>query len=137
MRKLTTLSAVCFLLMFMFMGQIGSMAAAKGSGREIVVEIDYGNRQPSRMVEVTLEQGQTVLDLLQKVATVETHPVSQYVFVAAIDGVRGERGQMAWYYTVDDSSAEKLAAVNVLEPEVRQIKWTYRQDICSRTVDNK
>lgn len=135
MRRLTTLTVACILLVLMVMVQAGSKVAAEVTGREIAVEIDYGNRQPSRRVEATLEQGQTVLDLLQKVATVETHPVSQYVFVTAIDGVRGQRGQMAWYYTVDDSSAEKLAAVNVLDPDVRQIKWTYRQDICSRTVD--
>lgn len=105
------------------------------SNRKIVVEIDYGNVQPSRMVEIPLTTGKTVLEVLQTVATVETHPVNQYVFVAAIDGVEGKRGEMAWYYTVDGKSPDKLAYSKVLDGTEGVVKWTYKKDVCSWKVD--
>lgn len=104
--------------------------------KKIVVEIDYGGIQPLRTVEVPLVRGKTVLEVLQTVAAVETHPVGQYVFVTSIDGVSGKRGEMAWYYTVNDKSPGELAYSKVIDGTQR-LKWTYKKDVCSEKVDGK
>jgi hypothetical protein len=106
------------------------------SAKKIVVEIDYGGVQPLRTAEVPSMKGKTVLEVLQTVATVETHPVGQYVFVTSIDGVAGKRGEMAWYYTIDDKSPEELAYSKVLDG-TEHVKWTYKKDVCSWRVDGK
>ncbi len=103
--------------------------------KNIVVEIDYGGVRPSRTVEVPWVKGRTVLEVLQTVARVETHPVGQYVFVVSVDGVEGKRGEMAWYYTVNGKSADKLAYSNVLNNNVDHIRWAYKKDVCSKKVD--
>lgn len=85
-------------------------------------------------MEVPSIKGKTVLEVLQAVAIVETDPVDQYVFVTAIDGVKGKRGEMAWYYTVDDKTLGELAYSKVLNGTER-VKWSYKKDVCSRKVD--
>ena len=102
--------------------------------KNIVVEIDYGDIRPSRVVEAPGVKGRTALEVLQTVATVETHPVGRYVFVVSIDGVKGKRGETAWYYTVDDKSADKLAYSNVLD-DTERMRWMYKKDVCSGKVD--
>jgi len=102
--------------------------------KSIVVEIDYGDLRPSRTVEASWVKDRTILEVLQTVATVETHPVGQYVFVVSIDGVKSKRGEMAWYYTVDGESADKLAYSNVLDG-MEHIRWVYKKDVCSGKVD--
>ena len=104
--------------------------------KKIVVEIDYGDVRSSRTIEALRAKDRTILEVLQTVATVETHPVGQYVFVISIDGVKGKRGETAWYYTVDGKSAGKLAYSNVLN-DAGHIKWVYKKDICSWRVDRK
>lgn len=105
-------------------------------GKKIVIEIDYGNVHSARTVETTWEKNRTALEILQTVATVETHPVGKHVFVVSIDGVEGKRGEMAWYYTVDGKSPSKLAYSNVLD-DARRMKWIYKKDVCSWKVDGK
>lgn len=104
--------------------------------KKTVIEIDYGGIHPSRTIEVRLAKASTVLELLQNVAEVKTHPVGGYVMVVSIDGVEGKRGEMAWYYTVDGKSPGKVANSNVLNGEHR-IKWIYKKDVCSSKVDKK
>jgi hypothetical protein len=88
------------------------------------------------MVDAPWVKNRTVLEVLQAVATVKTHPVGQYVFVAAIDGIEGKRGEMAWYYTLDGKSADELAYSKVLNGTER-IRWVYKKDVCSWKVDGK
>lgn len=116
---------------------LNSNQAVALTAKQINVIIDYGNGQPSRTVAAAVAPGQTVLGVLQTVATVETHPVDQHVFVAAIDGVQGKRGEMAWYYTIDGNKADQLAVAKVVADNTAQITWTYRKDVCSCTVDKK
>lgn len=101
---------------------------------KIIVEIDYGSIRLSRTAEAIWVKDMTVLEILQTVATVETHPVNQYVFVISIDGVEGKRGEMAWYYTVDGKSAGELAYSKILN-NAGNIKWIYKKDVCSLKVD--
>jgi len=137
MKKIIRDMAICLLVGVLSAAFTGNQVVAAVVGKKINVVIEYGNGQPSRTVAATVAPGQTVLGLLQAVATVETHPVDQYVFVTAIDGVQGKRGEMAWYYTIDGSKADTLAATNVLADNVVQIKWSYQKDVCSCTVDKK
>ncbi|MFH0926314.1 MAG: DUF4430 domain-containing protein [bacterium] len=102
--------------------------------KKVIVEIDYGDLRPSRTVETFWENGRTILEVLQRVAEVKTHPVNQYVFVVSIDGVEGKRKEMAWYYTVNGESAKKLAFSNPVSDQDR-IKWIYKKDVCSEKVD--
>lgn len=110
------------------------ISSVNEDSKRIVVEIDYGNVRPSRTVEVHWVKNRTVLEALQTVATVETDPVGQYVFVTSIDGVEGKRGETAWYYTVDGKSPGELAYSKLLAGTER-IKWAYKKDICSWKVD--
>jgi len=103
---------------------------------KIVVEIDYGNIQSSRTADVPAVKGKTALEVLQTVATVETQPVGQNVIVTSIDGVKGKRGEMAWYYTVDDKAPGELAYSKVLNG-TEHVKWSYKKDVCSWKVDGK
>ncbi len=105
--------------------------------KNIVIEIDYGNVRPPRTIEVPWAKDVTALELLQAVAEVKTHPVDQYVFVVSIDGVEGKRGEMAWYYTVDGKSADKLAYSNVLGGDIKHVTWVYKKDVCSDKADGK
>lgn len=108
----------------------------KAQTKKMVIEIDYGSIRPSRIIEVPLVKASTVLELLQAVAEVKTHPVGRYVMVVSIDGIEGKRGQMAWYYTVDGKSPGKVANSNVLNG-AHHIKWEYKKDVCSSKVDKK
>ena len=101
--------------------------------KSVAVEINYGDLRPSRTVEVPRAEGKTVLETLQVVATVETHPVGQYIMVTSIDGVEGKRGEMAWYYTVDGESADKIAYSKKVD-DAKHIKWDYKKDVCSEKV---
>lgn len=132
MGKITKFIAVFFLCVFSTVALAGQQSAA---GENITVEIDYGNIRPSRTVVVPWAKDRTILEVLQTIAEVKTHPVDKYVFVVSIDGVEGKRGEMAWYYTINGKSADKLAYSNVLNNSVNHIKWVYKKDICSKKVD--
>lgn len=135
--RIIAVAAFCILSSVAVAAQAGDQSAYVNEGtKKIVVEIDYGNVRPSRIVEIPSVQGKTALQVLQTVATVETHPVGQYVFVTSIDGVAGRRGEMAWYYTIDDKSPGELAYSKVLHGTQR-IKWIYKKDVCSWKVDGK
>jgi hypothetical protein len=105
------------------------------AARELAVKIDYGGMKPSRTVLIPAGEGKTVLELLQTVAHVETRTVAGYVFVTAIDGVEGRRGDMAWYYTIDGRAPGELAHTRILDGTEGAIQWIYKKDECSWTVD--
>ncbi|MTK54297.1 DUF4430 domain-containing protein [Paludibacter sp.] len=103
--------------------------------KEITVEIDYGKVQALKTVKVAWFPGIAVLGALQEAAETETHPVGSYVFVTAIDQVKGERGKMAWYYRINDKVPKKLALYQTLKPG-DTVSWRYVEDVCSWKVDN-
>lgn len=111
-----------------------SSIAAWADNENIVVEIDYGTLRSSRTIEIPQVKDRTVLEALQSVATVQTHPVGEYVMVTSIDGVEGKRGEMAWYYMIDGKSADKIAYSKVADG-AKHIKWVYKKDVCSPKVD--
>lgn len=112
------------------------MPLAVRGGKNIAVEIDYGKVRPTRTVETVSSRGESVLDILQSVAKVETEPVAGHIFVVSIDEVEGKRGERAWYYTLDGQKAKKLA--HLQSPAgIQRIVWSYQEDVCSPTVDPK
>ncbi len=137
-RGVSIFSVLLFCCLFLGKGiALGNAEVSKEDERvkKITVEIDYGSTvRPVRVVEVPLVKGQTVLELLERVASVETHPVGGHVFVTAIDGVEGKRGETAWYYKIDDQSPKELAYSKRLDDE-KHIKWIYKKDHCSWRVD--
>jgi hypothetical protein len=113
----------------LFAGTVCSYAQA------LEIKIDYGKTRPSRTVTVALEKGDTALMALMKAAPVRTDPVGEYVFVTAIDGVEGKRGDIAWYYTLDGKSAKNLAYRQTLDADVKSMCWALTRDVCSEKVD--
>ncbi len=109
-------------------------SSASNNPKTISVEIDYGDRRPSRVVEHVYQSGETVLEVLKSVAEVETHYAGMYNMVVAIDGIEGVRGDMGWYYRVDGEPAKQTAARFVPEG-VKAIRWVYKTDVCSGKVD--
>lgn len=101
--------------------------------KQVTVEIHYGNIKPSRIVTAPLIKGQTVLALLEAMADVETYTLEPYILVTSIDGVKGIRGDMAWYYKIDGIYADQLASTKTLEDEAH-IVWLYQTDTCSDSV---
>ena len=95
----------------------------------LTIEIDYGVGN-QRTISTEWEDGLTALEALQHVATVETHPVGQYVFVATIDSVKGVCGYKVWYYTINGEPAKKLAINKIVSP-ADTISWIYKTDVCS------
>jgi hypothetical protein len=99
----------------------------------ITINIDFSNNN-QREVNTFWKDGITALEALQYVAVVETHPVGKYVFVSAIDSVRGVRGESAWYFRVNGKSSKKIAINRSLNAG-DTLTWIYKKDVCSKTVD--
>ena len=112
------------------------LCAAVCAGESVNVGIDYGNARQSRGAEAQWHEGVTALEVLQSIAQVETHQVGKYVFVTSIDGVKGKRGDKAWYYEINGKRADKLAVKRVLNKD-ENTRWIYTKDVCSPKVDVK
>ncbi|MCK9264147.1 MAG: hypothetical protein WDA72_10495 [Desulfomonilia bacterium] len=132
------LMAVCLAATLAVQARATDLNTIPGEGRkELVVTIDYGKSKPARTLHVPLIKGKTVLETLQTAAAVETHSVGPFVFVIAINGIEGKRGEMAWYYTIDGKRVGELAYTKVLDGTEGSMQWTYTKDVCSWTVDGK
>lgn len=133
-----SLAAICLTVAAVaFRSEAASqMPLAVQGEKNISVEINYGEAHPARTVEAVWSEGESVLDILQSVAKVETEPVAGHIFVVSIDEVEGKRGERAWYYTLDGQKAKKLA--HLQSPAgIQKITWSYQPDVCSPTVDPK
>jgi hypothetical protein len=127
-----------FIKLILFISIVYSSASSQTQSNikniNITVEIDYGKEKPKQIIEVAKANRITALEALQKAATVETHPVSGYVFVTSINNVRAERGKMASYYKVN-GKPPKLLAINKELKDGDIISWRFTEDVCSKTVD--
>lgn len=116
-----------YLLLVCFLG----LSAFAGNGEKVTVEIDFGSTShPKLKIETNWKEGLSALEALQFVAEVKTHPLGQYVFVDAIDGVKGEPNKSVWYYKINGEPAKKIAINQPLESGDK-ITWIYKQDVCS------
>lgn len=103
---------------------------------EVTIVIDYGKEKDAQVVKLNWHYEMTALEALQSVAAVETHPVGKYIIVTTINGTKGIRGEKAWYYTVNDKPTNKVAfSLKVNKGDT--IRWIYKEDVCSKTVDCK
>lgn len=109
---------------------------AKAKPITVTVEINSGSSIEKRKVTVEKNTPVSALEALSRVANIETHPVGEYVFVTAIDGLKGERGVKAWYYEVNGKPTGTLA-INKIVNDGDTITWIYREDVCSSKVDGK
>ena len=110
--------------------------AAVCASEKVKVGIDYSGVHETREVETQWTEGVTALEVLESIAQVETHQVKDYIFVTSIDGVKGKRGDKAWYYEINGKRADKLAFRRVLNKN-ESTRWIYAQDVCSRKVDKE
>ena len=103
---------------------------------EVTIVIDFGKEKDAQVVKLNWHSEMTALEALLSVASVETHPVGKYIIVTAINGTKGIRGEKAWYYTVNDKPTNKVAfSLKVNKGDT--IRWIYKEDVCSKTVDCK
>jgi len=122
-----------FCVIFAFTTILCAVACA---GESVNVGIDYGNVLQSREAETQWKEGITALEVLQSIAHVETHQVGNYVFVTSVDGVKGKRGDKAWYYVISGKRADKLAFERILYKD-ESTRWIYKKDVCSPKVDKE
>jgi len=103
---------------------------------EISVVVNFGKEKGQQTIPVKWKQDMTALEALQYTYKTETHPVGKYVFVTSIDSVKGKRGAMAWYYTVNGEPTNTLA-INYTLNYGDTLTWNYTKDVCSQKVDNR
>lgn len=102
----------------------------------IKVIIDFGGETENIEKLVSFENNITAIEALLYAATVQTHPVNDYVFVDAINGVKNIKGKNAWYFTVNNKPAKTLAInCNLANGDV--VKWIYKKEVCSKNIDAK
>lgn len=102
--------------------------------KDVVIVINYGKGREPKQFSLEWNDKLTALGALQSVISVETHPVGKYIIVTAIDGVKGERGVMAWYYTINGKPVGKVAYSQLVSAG-DTIQWNYTMDVCSGKVD--
>jgi hypothetical protein len=111
-----------------------SMFAQKNN--TITVNIDFGGKTENIEMTVNFKNDITALEALMHTATVQTHPVNNYVFVDEINGIENIKGKNAWYFTINGKPAKTLAIhCNLAKGDV--VKWIYKKDVCSKTIETK
>lgn len=126
---------LCVLLVALSPLHAGNQMDADLDDGKILVEIDYGEVLPTRIIETVKDENKSALEILQSVAELKTIPAGPgAAIVIAIDGVEGKRGDMAWYYKVDGKKPQKLASSYVIG-NAKSMRWEYKSDVCSETVD--
>jgi hypothetical protein len=125
--KLTT-------IILLFFAGVCFPVKADNPKKDVVIVINYGKERAPKQFSMEWSNNLTALDALQSVIPVETHPVGKYIIVTSIDGVKGERGVMAWYYTINGKSVGKVAYSQLVSVG-DTIQWNYTKDVCSGKVD--
>ncbi len=125
--------AACIIMLSAFNSCRNEIKKNKGVAR---VQIDYGNKKLHTFTIPMPKTGLTALEALQHVADISTRPVSNHVFVTSVNGVQGKRGEMGWYYEVNNKPADMLAIRKSLRAG-DTARWIYKTDVCSRTVDKE
>jgi hypothetical protein len=103
---------------------------------KITVQVNFNDEAINIEQTVDFKDNITALEALQYVAKVQTHPVDNYVFVDAINKIYNIKGKNAWYFSVNDKPAKTLAInCNLAKGDV--VKWIYKKDVCSKTIETK
>ncbi|MBN1768912.1 MAG: DUF4430 domain-containing protein [Prolixibacteraceae bacterium] len=110
--------------------------AFSADNEKVSVLIEFNGANQNIIKEISYTENLSALDALLYVATVQTHPVNNYVFVDEINGIENIKGKNAWYFTVNDKPAKTLAInCNLSKGDV--VKWIYKKDVCSKTIETK
>lgn len=133
--KIRNLFYIAIVLSF-FACNVHRKESLENKGFTVTVIVDYGESKSLKEESIIVNHPLTALEALQHVSNVETHPVGEHVFVSSIDSVRTMRGIKAWYYKVNSKSPGILAINNTIN-NGDTLKWVYKTDVCSPTVDNK
>lgn len=102
-----------------------------GNDNKVVVEIDFGNKKPSKIHCIEWIEGMTALTALQHCTSVATHPIKEYIFVSDIDGVKNIPYKTAWYYELNGQKPVLAFRQPVKKGDI--VKWIYKEDVCSKT----
>ncbi|MEX0983179.1 MAG: DUF4430 domain-containing protein [Bacteroidales bacterium] len=124
------------LLLFVISCNIETKNTSDKTDFSVKLIVDYGDLKENIEKKIIAERQLTALEALQYASVVETHPIGKHVFVSAIDSVKTIRGVEAWYYKVNGESPGVLAINNKVN-NGDTIRWMYKKDVCSHTVDNK
>lgn len=125
---------ILLLPFFLFVSCTGNKRESLSETKVNIIINDGLNTSISQLL-IHQKRDYSVLELLQKVAIVETHPVGDYVFVSSINDVHGERGKTAWYYKINGKSPKVLAINNKDISSGDTINWIFKEDVCSGKVD--
>ncbi|NBC84089.1 MAG: DUF4430 domain-containing protein [Bacteroidetes bacterium] len=101
--------------------------------KKVTVEINYQSLTPNKSINILWQDGLTALEALQKASRVTTYTNKQHVIVIAIDDEHSEKGQTAWYYEVNNKTADVLAIDKLLSAG-DTVSWIHRADTCSNKV---
>jgi len=103
--------------------------AADISERPLTVTIDYGAERPSRTVTTAYRPGTTALELLRRVAAVQTYTLGAYRFIRSVDGIAGKPGGMGWFYSIDGVPAKTTAEKRQLL-DAAAMTWRFKPALC-------
>lgn len=123
-------------MLFMISCNIETKKTSDNNNFTVKLIVDYGDSKVNLEKNITTQRQLTTLEALQYASIVETHPVGKHVFVSSIDSVQTIRGVKAWYYKVNGESPEVLSINNKIN-NGDTIRWLYKKDVCSHTIDNK
>ena len=110
-----------------------SFAAKKG---KVTVKVEFNGANYNLEKEIPFKNGLTAMEALMYVAEIQTHPVNEFVFVDAINKVQNIKGMNAWYFTINDVPSKTLA-INCNLADGDMVKWIYKKDVCSKTIESK
>lgn len=127
MFKVNAQFATFFVLVLAFISLVGQAKEPK----KVAIEITYEDEShPPLKIETDWREGLSALEALQFVAEVKTHPLGEYVFVSAINGVEGAPNKSVWYYRINGVPATKIA-INQPLKNGDVLTWIYKSDVCS------
>lgn len=95
---------------------------------EITVTISFGNDKEDKVITTTYENGDTALDILNKVADIEVSK-GKYKFIRSIDGQKSIPGTYGWFYLIDGEPTKKMASTYQLNDAFTML-WYYKVEDC-------
>lgn len=114
------------LLIFFLLGCLG-----QDEPGEIHVTLILQDGVAEKEITVTLSEGASVLDLLEKATRVEYKESASGVFVESINGIRNDAEKNLWwvYYINEISASVSCDKYRLEEGDV--VRWTLTQFSCS------
>lgn len=104
--------------------------------KEVRVMVDFNGANYNIEKQIPFDNGLSALEALMYVAKIQTHPIDSYVFVDEINNIVNIKGKNAWYFTVNGKPSKTLA-INCNLEAGDVVKWIYKKDVCSKTIENK